>query len=351
MLALLPAGVRSNRPAGEGAPSVQAPTTGTDGAAAADAREADSREADSREAEVRAMEASLSVEDRVPLRIDRGEDQLALYVPRDEELVYEVHVAWGVIGTALGTVTMSTGVEPFRGSLLVPEKDPTDDQGKTAWMRAHAYGEHLFYTLDATLETRHQPVPWPKIVYRSSQGGSENRRRELLFGIKDGKPQSSYRRDTDKGAPRGTRIWKDPVYREIPGTALDMTSAVYLVRTFIARGLPEARFPVLDKKELWAMRVSRGAAAKQTTPAGRFDAIQVNLEARPYPGEPEAGKKFEGLFGLHGSIQLWVDRVTGVPVRVQGEIPAGPITLDVDIQLARFRGTPSGMRAEPVQRD
>ncbi len=293
----------------------------------------------------RALEASLSVAGRVPLRIDRGKNELPLFVPRDEELVYEVNVAWGVLGAALGSVTMSSGVEPYKTSLLVPSAKEGKQPGETGWFKAHAYGEHLFYTLDATLEARHQPTEWPQIVYQSSQGGSENRRRELLIGVLDSKCQSSYRRDTDKGAPRGTRIWKDAVFRDVPEAALDMTSAVYLVRTFIARELETMDFPVLDKTDLWALTLTRGEAQQQVTPAGSFDTIEVNLVASQYEGEAEREKKkFEGLFGLHGGIHLWVDRKTGVPVKIQGEIPAGPITLSVDISLTSFRGTPSALK-------
>ena len=301
---------------------------------------------------IRVVEASLAVAGRAPLRIDRGKDQIALFIPRKEELVYEVNVAWGIIGTALGTVTMSSGVEPYKTSLLVPPKSDDEKPGESGWFKAHAYGEHLFYTLDATLDARHQPTDWPQIVYRSSQGGSENRRRELLIGKKDGKLTSSYRRDTDKGAPRGTRIWKDPVYRDVPKSVIDMTSAVYLVRTFVTRGLKTTKFPVLDKKELWDMTLSRGEGAQQVTPAGTFDAVEINLIASHYPGEEERDKKkFEGLFGLHGGIHLWVDRKTGVPVRIQGEIPAGPITLSVDISLASFKGTPTAMKPIAAARD
>ena len=310
-----------------------------------DVSEADASEANATEMLNRSVEASLAVGKQAPLRVDRGEDELALFIPTKEELVYEVNVAWGVIGTALGSVTMSTGVEEYRRSLLVPSKSDDGRPQKTGWIKAHAYGEHLFYTLDATLEARHQPTEWPQIVYRSTQVGSETRRRELLVGIKDGKYQSSYRRDTGAGAPRGTRIWRDPELREVPASALDMTSAVYLVRTFIASGLKQTDFAVIDKDELWDMRLSLGASTRQKTPAGIFDAIEVVLVALPYEGEEtREKKKFEGLFGLHGSIHLWVDRAAGVPVRIMGEVPAGPLTLDVDITLMSFKGTPSTMR-------
>jgi hypothetical protein len=279
----------------------------------------------------------------LPLRIERGEGQLPLLVPRKEELVYEVHVEWGVIGAALGTVTMSATVEPYRGSLLLGGTNESAEKRETACMKAHAYGEHLLYTLDATLEARHQPQQWPHLVYNSTQSGTEERRREVLVGLKDGRMQSSYRRDTDTGAPRGTRIWKEPVFRDVPAEALDMTSAVYLVRSFIRSGLETTTFPVLEKENLWEIGLSLGTRAVQETPAGRFDAVQVLLNASHYPGEPESDEKgkFSGLFGLKGTIQLWVDRRTGIPVRIRGEVPAGPITLDADIVLSGFAGTPS----------
>ncbi|MFT5285630.1 MAG: hypothetical protein ACI8TQ_001795 [Planctomycetota bacterium] len=317
-----------------------------------DVSETDATEATAMEAINRTVEANLAVGKESPLRVDRGEEELALFIPVKEELIYEVNVAWGVIGTALGSVTMTSGVEDYRRSLLVPTKADNDRPQKTGWIKAHAYGEHLFYTLDATLEARHQPTDWPQIVYRSKQGGSEVRRRELLVGVKEGKSQSSYRRDTGAGAPRGTRIWRDPVVRDVPATALDMTSAVYLVRTFIASGLETTNFAVIDKDELWDMRLSLGASMRQKTPAGIFDTVEVILVAIPYEGEEKREKKkFEGLFGLHGSIHLWVDRAAGVPIRIMGEVPAGPLTLDVDITLMSFKGTPSAMRAvAPVAR-
>ncbi len=307
------------------------------------------------------LEAAASRSGRMPHQIDRGEGLLPLFVPWDEELVFDVDVAWGVIGAALGTVTMSAGVEEYRTSLLVANA-PVEASGTngeeipppmTCWMKAHAYGKHLLYTMDATLEARHQPQEWPRIVYHSTQKGSEERRRELLLGFKEEKAVSSYRRDTSTGAPRGTRIWRDPELRDIPAETLDMTSAVYLVRTFIMRGLERTEFPVIQKRKLWAITLELGEVLVHETPAGRFDAVEVILNAARHPDDlldvddEDEGERFEGLFGLRGSIHLWVERHTGVPVRVQGEVPAGPLTLDVDISLSSFRGTPRAFQVVP----
>ena len=62
--------------------------------------------------DVQPIEAAAAADGSLPFQIDRGEGVLPLFVPRDETLVYRVDVAWGVIGAALGTVTLTTGVEP-----------------------------------------------------------------------------------------------------------------------------------------------------------------------------------------------------------------------------------------------
>lgn len=285
-----------------------------------------------------------------PLVIARGEDMLSLQIPRDEELVYRVKVDIGPFESVAGTVTLSSGVEPFEDSLLFdidPAEEPATTR-ETAWIRIHAAGDYEFYSMDSRIETRLLPQDWPWLRYSYEHKGTEKRKRELLLGMKDGVLVSSYRRDTDKNAPKGERIWKDPPKeRDVPAGTVDMLSAVFLVRTMLSEGRMRASFPLIDKRDLWEMRISRGLIRKTTVVAGTFDTLQVMLDPKRFPGEPaEEGEseRFEGLFGIHGSIQLWVHVETGVPVRIQGDLPVGPLTLGVDIQLERYRGTPAPFR-------
>ncbi len=47
------------------------------------------------------------------------------------------------------------------------------------------------------------------------------------------------------------------------------------------------------------------------------------------------------MFGINGSIHLWVEKKTGVAVRIQGDLPIGNlITLGIDVVLDSFSGTP-----------
>ena len=276
--------------------------------------------------------------------LDFGPTRPVLRLPRDEKLVYDVYVDLALFETTVGTVTQSSAVEPYQRSVLLVNSGEEDENLETATLTIKAKGRHSLYNLDSTIESRILPQGWPRIMQRNSQAGTENRRREVMIGIRDGKPTSSYRKDTTKGAPKGTRIWRDPHYREVPEGTVDMLSAVYFVRTLIADDeLESVSFPLLEKSRVWELTLRRGQTKRIETPAGTFDAVEVLLEPKPYEGEQmdeDDRKRFEGLFGLHGTIHLWVEQQTGVPIRIQGDLPAGWVTLGVDVILKSFEGTP-----------
>jgi hypothetical protein len=196
--------------------------------------------------------------------------------------------------------------------------------------------------MKTVLDSRYLAQQWPSISHQYRQSGSENRRREGLFGLLEGRTQSSYRADTSTGAPDGERIWREAVLRDIPKGTLDMLGAVYLSRVLLLSGEEELVFPLLDRTTLWELTLGLGERKVVEVPAGRFNAVEVILDPKPYEGEPESAKKkkFEGLFGIRGSIHLWVDEITGVPVRISGTIPAGPVSIECDIYLEEYTGTP-----------
>ena len=291
-----------------------------------------------------------------PFVIERGEGQPELRLPREEKLVFGVRMQIAIASANVGRVTMRSNVEPYRPSVLAATPGDTagtvgasaaTEELMTGALRIQAKGEYAWYSMDAAIETRILPQDWPRYSYRYTHDGSERRRREVLMGDVDGVWTGSYRKDTRKGAPSGTRIWRDPKTREIPENTLDLLSAVYLARTMIQDDLSEIRFPLIDKLNLWEMRLSRGKRGRMETKAGTFEVVEILLDPKPFEGEEvdeEKAKKFEGLFGLHGSIHLWVQEETGVPVRIKGSLPAGPLDLKIDIELMEFAGTPEAFR-------
>jgi hypothetical protein len=141
------------------------------------------------------------------------------------------------------------------------------------------------------------------------------------------------------------RVWKDPVSRPVPAGTVDMLSAVYVARAMIELGLQETSFPLIDQLRLWRLHVVQGARKRCAVPAGEFECRQVKLETTLEAGEAEDGsKQFQGLFGLEGSIRIFFESRTGVPVLIQGELPI-PVplvgNLDLSVQLKAFRGTPA----------
>ena len=70
--------------------------------------------------------------------------------------------------------------------------------------------------------------------------------------------------------------------------------------------------------------------------AGSFDAVKVIIE----PVSTVEGKdaeEFEGLFGLHGSIALWIDKESRIPIKIEGTLPFGLVDLFATIELTEIR--------------
>jgi hypothetical protein len=311
------------------------------------------------------------------VRVERGALLPPIYASRHEVLEYRAYISFGFLETSVGTVTITSDVDPYQESLLlspprkrgakaaegdraendaaasppgeVPEEEP-EEAKHTVHFRVHAKGDYSLYSMDARIDTRILPQEWPRYSYRYVHEGTENRRREILLGRREGGWQSSYRKDTRKGAPKGTRIWKEPATREIPEGTLDMLSALFLTRTLVRDDLRVLRFPLIDKKTLWRLRLTKGKRKRMEISAGTFDVVEIILSPSAFPGEEaKEGKKekFEGLFGIHGSIHLWADHQTGIPVRIQGDLPIGPLSLGIDVVLRKYEGTPSAF--QPVQ--
>jgi hypothetical protein len=305
-----------------------------------------------------------------PLRILRGEGELPILVPRDEELVFQVSLNLGILGDPrVGTVTISSRVDPYHATPLLIDGEPRL-QGERATVSALAEGRYAVYELHELITTILVPQEWPSVIHRNRQWGTENRQNELLIGEKDGQFVASYRSDRHckgcllrshfvkpswvwqdehhcKKCKRAEhRVWRDPKTIALPEGTLDMVSAVMLARTMVREGVERVSFPMLDKDELWHVVVTRGARRTLATPAGRFDAVQVLLNTRPPPGEKGREEDFEGMFGIHGTIDIWMEAKSGVPVLIHGLVPAGPLDLDVNIALSSFRGTPSEFRRQ-----
>ncbi len=279
-----------------------------------------------------------------PYRFEPGAGVPALLIPRAERLDYKAYLDLGILKSHVGRVVQTCTVVEQQPSIMLTK--PSGPLGDAASIRLFASGSYLTYSLESTLETRMLPQEWPRVRYESVSKSSQTRRREVLLGKRDGKLISSYRGDTTNGAPPGTRIWRTARERGVPDGTLDMLTAIFQARTLIREGTPDLVFPLIDSDKLWQLRLRRGEEQRMETSEGTsFDVIEVVLEPGPYPGEPvEEKARFKGVFGIHGSMHLWVEKHTGIAVRIQGVLPVGgdnsPIKIGVDVVLDSYSGTP-----------
>lgn len=305
---------------------------------------------------------------KAPVIIDRGEGQVPLSVPDGEVLVFDAFVNLGIEAKG-GTVTLSSGSEPFLSGL--PEPGQAADRGglRTAWIESRAEGSHLGYKLDHTVHTRILPTDWPRYYHKDLQRGSENRMRELKIGIRDGKRMAwarynSHCSDCERrehfveshlpwgddshcdGCKRAEhRLWRDPAEREVPEGTVDLLAAIYMARTLVLDDHESVTFPMLTRLNLWTVTLTKGAEKKKETEAGEFYCREILLESETPEGE-DAEKEFKGLFGMHGTIHIWLESETGIPVVIEGSIPVGPLNLGVSVRLREFSGTPLGFAGD-----
>lgn len=308
------------------------------------------------------------------VRIERGEGQVPLVLPRDEELVFDVIIDVGILGDLdVGDVTLTSGVERTpRGLPSARDADRKVELFDRAWVKAVAKGGYAGYELTQTLSASHMPQAWPRILYKDMQRGSENRERELRIGEYEGVLSAEYRSDRhcpgckDKahfvdsvwawGDPYHCkkcklaehRTWRDPVRRAVSDGAIDMLSAVYVARAMVELGVDKTSFPIVDKQKVWRVSIEKGESRTREVPAGKIECVQMKLTAGLEAGEPDPEGdpgKFQGLFGIQGTIRIWFDAKTGVPVLIQGQLPI-PVPLvgdlDISVQLKKYTGTPAG---------
>lgn len=287
------------------------------------------------------------------LEVDRGEERLSLRIEAAEELVYSVEVD---IGPFKG---VSVGEARFKSKLEISEGV------KAGVIEAVFKASHLGYKLDHRLLSRHVTGEEPALESSDTQRGSESRRREHRIGLRDGVWTSEYSFDGhcagcedkahfvhpilpwDKPAhcqkcKRGKhRVWREKKSRAVPEHTLDFLSVIYLLRSLVVSKETQLQEPLIDKNRLWSLSMEISAGKQVTVSLGEFACSRVLLDASKPESEQDGGE-FRGLFGMQGSLRLWVHDETGVLVQIEGELPAGLMNLGLKIRLKEAKGAPAG---------
>ena len=187
---------------------------------------------------------------------------------------------------------------------------------------ARAFGSYLVYTLDIRMTSLVDPVTLRSEEFRRREVGTEKRDNRVLFD-----------RDRSKGtflrkkgrfssvAKMDAAPWERRAVFPIHGEVNDILYTLYF-----ARGIGDAvgtrvNYWFVENRDVWKTRVT--VAGEQKLPLGKlgtFDALEITIEP-DYSKDENAGRKFSGLFGVQGTLNVLVDKKTRIPLIVSGELP------------------------------
>ena len=230
-------------------------------------------------------------------------------------------------------------------------------------LEARAFGEKFGYRMNTRITSTLDPITLRPEQHFTAERGTERRTKKVVF-LDDGADfiRLKHCKDPDCKDPshkvkqakmhgpipwgtehvhckdrdckhRSHYDWRVRSEHRYEGTYVDLLSAIYLARQieFDPNAEPIV-LPIVNDTRRWNVRVRAKKQKKITVKAGTFDAVQLLLE--PLPGDlGEEKEKFKGLFGLNGTIQIWVDRTTRRPILIEGTLPFAFLDLHAQVEL------------------
>lgn len=199
----------------------------------------------------------------------------------------------------------------------------TTHDGKEAYcFDAHALGHYVIYTLDIRLSSIVDAASLRSLLFRRREVGSEMREYQVVFDREA--RMAVYRRKPGKFTSvkkMDATPWEDRSTFTIGPDVNDILYTLYFARGIGDRVGNKQYYRFVEKTKIWKARVAvTGEERLDIGRAGAFDALKVAIEP-DYTDEPETGEKFSGLFGVTGSLEVWVDKKTRIPLIVKGQVP------------------------------
>ncbi len=261
-----------------------------------------------------------------------------------EEVLYDGFVSKGGIYVHVGTATFT----------VTEEKDPR------VTIKAVAEGGKFGYSIRAEVSSELDAASGLPRTHVFSQTGSERRFKRTHFEngkiicyktkhCKDPNCTNPAHMVEEGGwfsAPKKVHCpgckdikhyyWKVMKEHQVKETFLDMLTALYVARS--ANFTTGAAFvvPVVQDSNLWNVTVTVGRQEKITLDSGqKYDCVKVVLDPKSAASE-EQKPRFEGLFGINGSINVWMDTKTHLPVKIHGIIPFAFMDLNAEVYLKKI---------------
>ena len=228
-------------------------------------------------------------------------------------------------------------------------------KGRAAYrFDARASGHYVIYTLDIMLSSIVDAASLRSLVFRRREVGSEVREYQVVFDRKALK--ALYRRKPGKFTSvekMDATPWEDRSTFPIGPDVNDILYTLYFARDIGGKVGNKKYYRFVEKTKIWKARVTiTGEEKLDIGRAGAFDALKIAIEP-DYTDDPGTGEKFSGLFGVTGSLEVWVDKETRIPLIVRGQVPFVYIlrpTVTVVLQDYRLHGSPQrrGERREDL---
>jgi hypothetical protein len=263
-----------------------------------------------------------------------------------EELVYKARVwkGFGWIGATVGDAVLSVGAGQY--------------EGRGAWrLEARAQGGAFGYDLTSDITSYLAMDDGSPLHYSYSQSGSDMAEKRLEFSpghieywkrkhcqdkschnpdhfVKDAHGRLHHCDDRDCELS-SHQVWTKRWDHCGQGGAYDMLSALYLVRSL---DLSEGHtLRVVEGDQIFDVTIEPVGEEWVRTDAGSFYTACMALEPQFVSGDPpKKASKLRGVFGLGGTIRVWIDKATGAPVKLRGKIPFG-VDLNGEVDLVARR--------------
>ncbi len=220
-----------------------------------------------------------------------------------ERLVYDIRVG---------------GLPAGKAQLIVRKQEPLAENEPEVWTVA------LETNSSRAMSLYYKVQDWAK-SYIDVKGGF-SRFYHLQIREKDSKYEELIRFDYDikvmeamyeRKRPDGE--WQKHKNLRLPCKVLDPLSALYYLRSVNFESLRAGQsfyLPICADRKVWNTRIKVVERLEAPEDYGKLKARRCLVI------EPEA--EFKGLFERKGKMRIWVDLETGIPLKMNVEIPIGP---------------------------
>jgi hypothetical protein len=235
-----------------------------------------------------------------------------------------------------------------------------DDSRKV--LHARGRGQRFGYSIDQRIVSTMNLEGERPISFMNTQRGTEQHTKKLMF--EDGKISFSRRKhclEEDCSDPThlvAKVAWKGPIPwgtkekhcddrhcgnsahevwihikdHQVEEPYVDLLTAIYVARTAATPSREQPLIiPVVNDDSRWYVEVSPQNTETIQVEEGEYEAIEMALN--PIASDGNEKKRFEGLFGIHGTLRVWFDSISGRPVLIEGTLPFAYLQLKARIEL------------------